>query len=78
MNGEAHAELEAIAMQLRQTLARAMTVNSCGCDRSEREHAVEGAAVLLGKLPWAIHSALAAVLLADLHEAAPVLGFDVN
>jgi hypothetical protein len=73
-----YADLEAVVMEMRRTLARATTIGACGCGRTEREHAIEGATALLEKLPWAMHSVLAAVMLADLHEAAPVAGFDLN
>lgn len=80
MTGEIdpYAELEAIVTEMRRALARVMSSGPCTCPRTEREHAIEGAGVLLSKVPWAVHSSLATVLLADLHEAAPMVGFDVN
>jgi hypothetical protein len=78
MDREIAAEMETIVTRMRGALARAMTVDSCGCPRTPREHAIEAAEMLLGKVPWAMVSPLAVVMLADLHEVAPVEGFDLN
>lgn len=73
-----YAEIEAMVSGMRRDLARAMTVGPCDCPHTPREHLVEGAAVLLGSVSPLLRPIVAAVLLADLCEAAPVSGFDVN